>query len=432
MIIPSIDLMSGNAVQLIGGETKALDAGDPLPLARKFSLVGEIAVIDLDAALRQGENRQVIQKLLDAAPCRVGGGIRDVQTAIDWLDAGARKVILGTAARPEILRELPSDRVIAALDARDGEVVVDGWRSRTGRSIEDRMAELRPYASGFLVTLVENEGRMTGIDPDRISRIIESAAGAKVTIAGGVKSAEDIAVIDQLGADAQVGMALYTGAFELSDALVSCLNTDRPDGLFPTVVCDERGEALGLCYSNRDSIRAAIESGTGVYWSRARNALWRKGSTSGNEQELIAVDADCDRDALRFTVRQKGSGFCHTGTRTCFGSGSGLGELFRRLQAIDPQADSGSYTAKLFSQPELLGNKLTEEARELAETGTAIEAVEEAADLFYFAAVKLVGAGATIGDIERVLDRRAMKVTRRSQDPSEKSFQELRCGGNEQ
>src|SRR5260221_10858530 len=141
MIIPSIDLMGGQAVQLIGGKEHALDAGDPLPLAERFGLCGEIAVIDLDAALGQGQNRALIEKLCARARCRVGGGIRDAATGRAWLDAGAGKIILGTAARPEILREFPRDRVIAALDAVDGEVVVEGWRTKTGARIADRMHE---------------------------------------------------------------------------------------------------------------------------------------------------------------------------------------------------------------------------------------------------------------------------------------------------
>lgn len=428
MIIPSIDLMDGQAMQLIGGEKKALDAGDPRPIATRFGLVGEIAVIDLDAALRQGSNTDAIRDLLRLAPCRVGGGIRDVQTAIDWLDAGARKVILGTAATPQVLRELPGERVIAALDARDGEVVVDGWRERTGRTIEARMAELRPYVGGFLVTLVENEGRMTGVDPERIARIIEAADGARVTIAGGVKSAADVALIDELGADAQVGMALYTGAFDLADALVACLKTDRPDGLYPTVVADERGEALGLCYSSADSIGEAIQTQTGVYWSRSRTEIWRKGATSGAVQQLVAVDADCDRDALRFTVRQTGSGFCHLGTRSCFGDARGLGELGRRIKAITETPEAGSYTAKLIENPELLVKKLIEEAGELGRASTPDEITAEGADLLYFAMVKFIAAGVSLEDVERELDRRAQKVTRRSQQADEKSFQEVREG----
>src|SRR5918994_6628674 len=100
MIVPSIDLQEGQAVQLIGGEAKALDAGDPRPLARRYGLVGEIALVDLDAALGKGSNAAVIEDLIDLASCRVGGGIRDVASAVSWLDLGAVSVVLGTAARP--------------------------------------------------------------------------------------------------------------------------------------------------------------------------------------------------------------------------------------------------------------------------------------------------------------------------------------------
>ena len=127
MIVPSIDLQNGQAVQLIGGREKALDAGDPRPIAERFSRVGEVAVIDLDAALGTGNNREMILDLVGRAPCRVGGGIRNLETARFWLDAGARKIILGTAAEPDLLSELPRGRVIAALDAVDGEIVVEGW-----------------------------------------------------------------------------------------------------------------------------------------------------------------------------------------------------------------------------------------------------------------------------------------------------------------
>ena len=134
MIIPSIDLMDGHAVQLVGGREKAIDAGDPRPIAERFRLAGTLAVIDLDAALGRGSNAGVIRDLLRLAPCRVGGGIRTVEAALDWLDAGAEQVILGTAAVPELLEQLPRERVVAALDADRDDVMVEGWRRATGRS----------------------------------------------------------------------------------------------------------------------------------------------------------------------------------------------------------------------------------------------------------------------------------------------------------
>jgi len=416
VIIPSIDLMNGNAVQLVGGAEKALDAGDPRPIADRFGLVGEVAVIDLDAALGQGSNEPVIRELLERAPCRVGGGIRDAETAVRWLDAGAHRVILGTAARPEVLRDLPRDRVVAALDARDGEVVTEGWTKRTGARVEDRVAELRELVDGFLVTFVEREGRMQGFPLERIERLAELAAPARLTVAGGVRTAGDIAAADRLGADAQVGMALYTGAFDLAEGFCAPLRSDRPDGLWPTIVTDPAGRALGLAYSNTDSLRKAIESRRGVYFSRSRSGLWNKGASSGDTQDLLAIDADCDRDTLRFTVRQHGDGFCHLGTHSCFGAQTGLAALDDTVRRRLADAPAGSYTDRLRIDPALLASKLTEEARELAEAETPDHAAAEAADLIYFATVAARTRGASLEDIERVLDARTLKVTRRPGD----------------
>lgn len=416
MIVPSVDLRNGEAVQLVGGENLAMNAGDPRPIAAKFGLVGEVAAIDLDAALGTGSNEVVVRELLELAPCRVGGGIRDVRSAVRWLDVGARKVILGTAARAEILRDLPRERVIAALDAREGEVVTEGWTKRTGELLEDRILELRELVGGFLVTFVEIEGRMTGLPLERIARLRELAGPARLTVAGGVRAPEDIAAVDRLGCDAQVGMALYTGRFDLAEGFAAPLVSDRADGLWPTVVCDPGGRTLGLAYSSLESLRMAIELRRGVYYSRSRGGLWVKGETSGQTQELLGVGVDCDRDALRFVVRQRGSGFCHTGCATCFGGLCGLGELDRTIEGRMAGAPPGSYTARLLADSDLLRSKLVEESHELCEAATAEHAAREAADVIYFALTSARLRGAALEDIERELDRRALRITRRAGD----------------
>lgn len=412
MIVPSIDLQSGSTVQLVGGEFKALDAGDPRPLLDRFSRVGETAVIDLDAAMGTGSNDGLIAELCAQGPVRVGGGIRSVETARRWLDRGAAKIILGTKAVPEILRELPRERVIAALDARDGEVVVEGWKTGTGKGVLERMEALRPYVGGFLVTFVEREGRMGGTNLSAVAEMVEAAGDARVTIAGGVTTADEIAALDAMGADAQVGMALYTGALPLSEAFAAPLVSDRADGLFATVVCDESERALGLCWSSRRSLEAAIERGVGAYESR-RRGLWIKGETSGATQTLVRIEADCDRDAIRFVVRQSGAGFCHEGTRSCFSGARGLARLEDTLDARMAKAPDGSYTRRLFQDEGLLGAKLREEAGELSEARTPEHVAQEAADVMYFTMVAMAKAGVTLGDVERILDDRSAKVSRR-------------------
>lgn len=412
MIVPSIDLMGGQAVQLVGGREMELEAGDPRPLADTFGRVYEIAVIDLDAALSQGDNGTLVEELCQRARCRVGGGIRDVETARRWLDHGAERIILGTAARPEILRELPRDRTIAALDAVNDEVVVEGWRTKTGATVIDRMKELRDLVGGFLVTFVEREGRLVGMQEERVRALVEAAGDARVTVAGGVKSADEIGWLDAMGVDAQVGMALYKGHLDLAQSLSSCLRSDRPDGLWPTVVTDVHGHALGLVYSSEESLRRSIETGRGHYHSRKRGP-WEKGATSGATQDVLRIDLDCDRDALKFTVRQAGRGFCHRETWTCWGEDHGLPHLARLLRDRVTNAPEGSYTKKLIDDPTLLAAKLREEVGELVDAGTREDVAWEAADVVYFTLVRLAAEGVPLEALERELARRARKVTRR-------------------
>ncbi len=413
MIVPSIDIQDGRTVQLVEGRELALEAGDPLAVAERLALAGELAVIDLDAAMGRGSNRALIERLVARFDCRVGGGIRDYETAVRWLDAGAVKIILGTAARPELLRRLPRARLMAAVDARAGEVVVEGWQRGTGARLLERIRELRPYVGGFLVTFVEREGHMGGTDLELARAVVEAAGDVPVTIAGGITTAEEVRQLDELGADAQVGMALYTGRLHLADALAAPLRTDRADGLWPTVVVDVHGRALGLAYSNRESLRAAVDERRGIYWSRSRGGLWRKGESSGAVQRLLRVELDCDRDTLCFTVAQEEPGFCHLGRWRCFGDDRGLPRLERVLRERRRQAPEGSYTRRLFADPELLAAKLREEADELARAQSREEVIWEAADVLYFTLAKLAAHDVSLAEVARHLDLRGRRITRR-------------------
>lgn len=206
---------------------------------------------------------------------------------------------------------------------------------------------------------------------------------------------------------------------QLGSSFVSCIRTDRPDGLFTTVVCTRNGEALGLVYSSTESVIAALECGRGVYYSRSRNGLWRKGDTSGHYQTLHKIDVDCDGDALRFIVTQRGddcAAFCHLNTLTCWGEPNGLRHLEGTLKDRLKNAPAGSYTKRLFDDEELLRDKLVEEAQELSEADTKQHVAEELADVLYFAMVKAAKAGVSIDDAVAELDKRTRKVTRRKGD----------------
>ena len=202
---------------------------------------------------------------------------------------------------------------------------------------------------------------------------------------------------------------------------LSQVKTDRKDGLYTTLVVDDNERCLGLVYSSIESITQAIAKQVGVYYSRSRGEIWEKGLTSGNTQSLLAVDIDCDADALKFTVSQVGTGFCHNGTKTCFGDlAYGLTGLEHTLSDRKVNAVEGSYTQRLFKDETLLNAKIKEEAEELTEATTKDELAWEAADLFYFAMVRLVANGVSLADVERNLGMKNLKITRRKGDAKEK------------
>lgn len=412
MIVPSIDIMRGRAVQLRQGREFVLDGGDPIRRLEEFAVAGEVAVVDLDAALGIGSNASVIRTMVRRAACRVGGGIRDLDSARSWLDAGAQRIVIGTAATPEFLAQLPRDRTMAAVDSAHGDVVVDGWRTKTGQAVLDVLREVAPHVSGILLTQVEHEGAMLGFDMALVRAAVANAAGARVTAAGGITTAEEVAALDRIGADAQIGMALYTARLSLGDA-VSAPLAGGVDDLWPTVVSDETGRTLGLAWSNRESLRRAVRERRGIYWSRSRAGIWVKGESSGNRQRLVSVALDCDRDAIQFVVRQEGTGFCHAGTRSCFGDRFDLGTLERVIAARRTSGEVASGTNRLLTEPGLLESKLHEEAGELARATEREDVVAESADLLYVMLTALARAGATLGDVEAELGRRRRRVSRR-------------------
>ena len=324
MIIPSIDLMNGKAVQLVQGKEKKLEVENVLELAKEFSKYGELAVIDLDTALEKLDNKEnkidnidLIKQICKIADCRVGGGIRTLEKANEMLKAGAKKIIIGTKASPDFLKKLPKERVIVAIDTKDGFVVDKGWTTNTNKTPFQVIKNLEKYCSEFLFTNVNREGLMQGVDFEIIKNIRKSAKN-KITVAGGITTIEDIKRLEKLGVNSQIGMALYTGKIKLDEAFVSLLDfeknkiinnyynknnrdnkkskgnksADNNDNLIPTIVQDVNKQVLMLAYSNKDSLLQTFRVEKATYYSRSRKKLWQKGETSGNFQELVKVRYD--------------------------------------------------------------------------------------------------------------------------------------------
>ena len=221
MIIPCIDLMDGKVVQLVRGREKALEGGSPDEMLARFAAFAEIQVIDLDAAIGRGANDGIVEYLARRAVIRAGGGVRSAGRARQLIEQGASKVIVGTAAfnaplLAQIRDEIGKDRLIIALDSKDGRVVVKGWRESTEFTAEEVIREFEPSCGGFLCTYVDKEGMMQGTDLDWFRRL-RAATALEITAAGGITTIDEIRELQRIGVHAALGMAIYTGRLDLAE-----------------------------------------------------------------------------------------------------------------------------------------------------------------------------------------------------------------------
>lgn len=231
LVIPSIDIMRGACVQMIGGKPGTEKVyGEPVELAKRWAAEGAecLHVIDLDAAMGSGDNLSKVAEVLASAgvQVQVGGGVRSLERACELLELGADRVIIGTAAvsDPELVKALVKmvggARVLVAIDSRGGKVVVKGWKQKTDVSPMGLAGKFEQMGvGGLLFTSVDVEGGMSGAAVQETRELAE-AVGIPVIAAGGVGSLEDVLAIKEAGAAGLVvGMALYEKKFTLAQAL---------------------------------------------------------------------------------------------------------------------------------------------------------------------------------------------------------------------
>jgi phosphoribosylformimino-5-aminoimidazole carboxamide ribotide isomerase len=226
MIIPCIDLQGGKVVQLIQGDKKALEAAPPLEMLDRFAGFPVIQVIDLDAAMGKGSNIEIVRDLTSRARTRVGGGVRSAARALELVEAGAERVVVGTAAfsgnaiNEKLLEEIGGavgrDKIVLALDSKFGRIVVKGWSEAVDLTAEDVIRRLESYCGGFLCTYVDKEGMLEGTDLEWYQRL-RASTSHEITAAGGITTIEDIRELTEMNIHAALGMAIYTGRLNLAE-----------------------------------------------------------------------------------------------------------------------------------------------------------------------------------------------------------------------
>jgi phosphoribosylformimino-5-aminoimidazole carboxamide ribotide isomerase len=224
MLIPSIDLRGGRVVQLVQGRSQALAFDNVEEWIEKFDGHPRVQLIDLDAAMGTGDNRELVARICRALPCRVGGGLRTPEAAAAALEAGAQEVIVGSmlfagdgvnaAVSASVAGACGASRVIAAVDALGGRVAVRGWQETLAISPADAARRLEPWCGGVLYTHIDTEGLMGGIDMNAV-RAVRAATSRRLSAAGGITTWDEIDALGAIGVDAVVGMAVYSGVLRL-------------------------------------------------------------------------------------------------------------------------------------------------------------------------------------------------------------------------
>jgi phosphoribosylformimino-5-aminoimidazole carboxamide ribotide isomerase len=225
MLIPSIDLLGGRIVQLVQGEKVRLTFDDFEYWTERFVTYPLVQLIDLDAAMRQGDNSALVARITKRLPCQVGGGVRSIERARQLLDSGAQRIIVGSTlyreekGRGQVNLEFAADlaeavgaeRVVAGIDTKNGAIAVKGWKANVALTPDEAIPLLEPYAGGFLYTHVDAEGLMQGF-PFVVAERLRKLTMRRLIVAGGIRSRQEVDALDAIGVDAVVGMAIYTDA----------------------------------------------------------------------------------------------------------------------------------------------------------------------------------------------------------------------------
>ncbi len=223
MLIPSIDLLGGRIVQLVQGEKLKLAFDDFEPWIARFSKYPLVQLIDLDAAMRQGDNRELIRMFCSRLPCQVGGGLRSADDARALLDAGGKRVIFGSSLfsanginkqfAGELKRQIGEDALVFSVDTKNGRVAVKGWKDTVALTPEEAITWLEDFCGAFLYTHVDTEGTMSGF-PTGVAAILRATTARQLIVAGGIRSQAEVDALDAMGVDAVAGMAVYSGAMD--------------------------------------------------------------------------------------------------------------------------------------------------------------------------------------------------------------------------
>jgi ATP phosphoribosyltransferase len=432
-IIPTIDLYNGLAV-IVNKGLVCEEIGDPFECVEKISTSPYFQVTDLNRAFGdQINNKEIIKQFCFEHNCYVAGGIRSYEDAIEFLNAGAKRVAVSTNSI-DIVEKIDKNRLILSLDINENnQLLVNGRKEVLEETIFERIGKLHKNIELICITFHQTEGTNSGQPEYQLTDILNfmnnNYPDIHITVAGGINSCQEIKKLLDLGINPQFGYGIWKNIFTIGEAMVQMLNENKQVkwiknkdnlALYPTIVQSKNGKILGCVYSSKDTLQMSIDSKKAIFYSRDSESVWLKGLTSENYFFVKKISFSCDRTSLVMVVEpfdHRKNLFCHKNTESCFcyrdPTSSDLGNISDYLQKIVKAYDDGnySYTKKLIGSPNLLRYKLFEELQEFITANTE-NIISEAADLIYHLILYLIQNNGQMDGVLNELNRRKWQINK--------------------
>ena len=433
-VIPTIDISKGRAV-LVNKGNVVTDNGDPLERAKDLSINSDFQIVDIDAAKGTGNNSEIIKQIANKYSCYVAGGIRTLDKANYFLSENAKRIVIGTSVLDsDLLEQIPLNRLIIALDIDDDyNLLFKGRTEPTKKNLFDILEAKKKFLSVITITFHTTEGTGQGIDMSKVKKIkqylLDNKIEARLIIAGGIKSIEEVKDLLDMDVCPQFGYALWTKLFTLGDIYASIMNYDKLEKfqckdlpvLVPCIIIRKDGMPLSLTYTDKDGIKETIDGKELVIYSRSKNKRWKKGTESGNVQHLIQVSFNCDRTSLLYVV--EGKNFCSKDKVSCFNyrnsSRGGMQFLEEIIKASFADETKNGNIEKL--QKKIIENKkwlicrILEEVNDLSVGNTVHNdetIISTISALIYYLTLYCVSSNIPVQDIFTELARRHFTVSK--------------------
>lgn len=373
-VMVTCDIYDGKPALVKSGTVVEYHSDENVDKALQYiSIFPDILTVDLNAALSEGNNRELIKNNATKYYTHCGGGIRSIHDVQDILSTSARRIVISTNLSEEFIRQIPKDRLIVELSVNEkNEIMTHGRKGIYGSSLVSTAEYL--YNNGvqsISVTFHKTEGHLKGLDKSQVQRVYDILSVHKfdkIYIAGGISSIEDMEFIWSLGeksqkviAIPQLGSAIWKGKLSIGEIYCAMLSaTDESE--IPAIIQSNDGKVKGLIYLNREAIINTCKDRLLWRYSRRHDRVMLKGESSGNVQKVIKMSVDCDADSLLITVDTTHP-FCHTGNTSCFSLQTSIkGNLVDLMQHIAKSSQSpSSYSNRMTKYPGLALMKTMEE-----------------------------------------------------------------------